>query len=720
MIRFHSTHRSFPYEDLSSSFNIAMRQIGSNLSFGSDGLVISYKGETKTDLRIISFWYACLRVIDNLNSLKLVSSKGKISGKRSFPKWIITQHPNIIWGKKARKALTHVHRFSEREQWDAIPGVIVSLFENQTSESITVGRRLSVDEYAELWLDTIAYSIYTIGEHLRPGQLQTWIGVDIDGSDADFINYKKIKAVCARFMRWTMRQYQGFIVHYQGENPNLVDQMNDSLEATKSGTYESNKRPNAYRSPEEFISDLRKLIPSLYENDKVKVRTFIKKVRTLGFTTLQFQPRINSSSVWATLEEIASINGIKGDRKKILEGLLRASNIDLLNLKEDVAVWVLDVMNGYKEVLLRTNRLDEAVLANCQSALDIKAARLLFSLLGMPEISIIDLKEDAEGMNLSNVRRCAAESQSVSMCGCSDTPRNLGYVGGIHALMEGFQAIVQAGKQAFYGRAFHPARGGGNLQDFLEVMGAPEEFYSLIQGDDVFFACISPESALDTFVPRLRRDESKKSPKILDVVARGATSEFRKLVEDKGFNRFWDSISSLTRELVISARPASRSSNGSSGGSGWEASRAIGVVQTSVAVMAYYPHLYGASSALSKYSKSLARLYKAKNPHVCFLIEGIKTLLKDVDISHFREVAEDKLSKSLIEEISRDFWALRAAIREIEGTQEFKMHDAPASVQRARATVREFLKERGDGNMPVSPLLNGALHLLLSFARTSG
>jgi hypothetical protein len=471
--------------------------------------------------------------------------------------------------------------------------------------------------------------------------------------------------------------------------------------------------------PEEFIADLKRLLPHLQKHDRSKVRTFMKKVRTLGFTTLQFQPRVNSNSVWVTLQALGAANGIKGSKAKLVEKLAKLCDPKFEGLEDPIAKWVFDVMAGYREVLARTNRLENAVLANCQSVLDIKAARLLFKIAGLPEIRVIDLKEDNAGMELGNVRKCAAEAQGVSMCGCSDTPRNLGYIGGLIALMQGLDIIGEAGKQPYFGRAHHLCRGGGELSQFLKVMGAPKDFFSLFQGDDVFFGCISPEMALETLAPRVGKIQRSEVPKVLAKVRKEATTEFRTLVENLEFNTFWDSVSGLCKGLVISARPAARSASGSSGGQGWEASRAIGVVQAAVAALAYYPHIYGASIALGKNSTALAKLHAEGNAHVQFLIQGLKTLLEDMDISHFRELAKGKLSAELIEQISKDFWTLRSVIRDIEGTQEFRMHDAPAAIQRARSTVCKLarLAKRDEAQ---EAELAGALHCLLSFARTSG
>jgi hypothetical protein len=240
-----SNNTTFQYGPLSRAFDAAMQNVGSALSFGSDGTVTCRHPETSRDYRIASFWHASRRVIDGLENLKSI----KASGRRTYPTWVFTMHPNIIWGMKARKAFSHLHRFAEREQWEAIPGILTSLFSNQTAEAITVGKRISVDEYAELWLETIGPSVYEIGEHLRLGQLQTWIGVDIDGSDADFVNHRRIKKVCQTFMGWTMDQYQEFVRHYKSEHKLLVEEIEDSLEATRAGVYDRTLRPNAYRSP---------------------------------------------------------------------------------------------------------------------------------------------------------------------------------------------------------------------------------------------------------------------------------------------------------------------------------------------------------------------------------------------------------------------------------------------------------------------------------------
>jgi hypothetical protein len=331
----------------------------------------------------------------------------------------------------------------------------------------------------------------------------------------------------------------------------------------------------------------------------------------------------------------------------------------------------------------------------------------------------VPLQEDREGMRPKTVKDCAKHVKHVSMCGFSDTPRNSGATQGTITLMRSNEIITSAGKVPYFGRAHHPIRGGGPMAHFLQVMGGPERFVSLRQGDDAFWDCVAPELALESLAPRYKVLTANPIPDLLIRIGKLVEKEFLFLVQDEGFNKLWDQISGLTKGLVVTARPSNRSNDGSSGGQGWETSRAIGAIQTSLAVLAYYPHLFGTGKVFAKYKDELRELYESGDPHVLFLIDMLKRLIPQVRIDHFSRLAADVVSPEVIQRCGADFWEMRNAIRYITSDQSFRSSDPLQMIKNAYEGVG-LLAKKTDRTSAEDDMLAAMLHCILSYYKTSG
>lgn len=714
---FSNKSSEFRFKEIADQFNSAMAKLEAPLHFAYDGRIVENDVMTSRDYQIVSFWFAVIRVLDELQKAK---DNANSKMPRNFPVWVFTMHPNIIWNRKARKGLIHIYRCCKREEYDRVKGVILDLFKKGSENIIAKGGNISVVEYANLWIETVGSSIFKVAHELKAGQLLTWIGVDCDGSNSLYVNRKKSGKVCQAFMTWTLGKYQSFIRHYRDEADDLANRIHDCLEATKSGVYNELTRSNAYRSPEEFIEDVEELLTHLNDHDKWKTQRFIRKVKTLGFSGLEFQPRVNSASVWVTLRELADNNEIDPSlEKEELVKQLKTKELNYKSVDNEIAKWIFDVLKGYKDILKRTNRMNSIVIANTTSKFDLLGAEILLELVGLGDLEVIPLLEDQDGMKIETIEECTKHVRNILMCGFSDTPRNFGLAMGFALLMKAMDLINKYGKTHFYGRAYNTLRGGGVLERFCQVMGAPKKFISLRQGDDLYFDCIAPETALNSLAPQYRELEADSVPDILIELGELAEIEFCRLVEDEGFNKLWNHISKLSKGLVVSARPSNRSKDGASGGEGWESSRAIGATQTCLGVMAYYVHLFGIGKVYSAREDELRALYESGNPHVIFILDALKELIPQVRMDHFSKLAKGFISDELIKEIGSDFWALRHAIREITSDQGFRTTDPTHLIVDAYNGILELARK--DKRSPKEDeLLSTMLHCVLSYYHTSG
>lgn len=710
----------FPLATVALAFNFAMKVLKSPLRFTGDGS-FGTDGELSTvDYCILSFWCAVCRLIssDDGSDIENVDMRGRIAPVR-----VLTMHPNKIWGLRARLALKHVLEFFQTGDSSKIKGVITDLFEAVKNPITVGGNNISALHYLELQLYTIGEQIFRIA-FLLSVRMKTWIGVDADGSNSKFVNSKIIKRCCRLIMHWTIDRYISFVKHYEEDSP-IVQRILLRLEATKKGVFKEDDRTrqNSYPTREEFIADLRELRKLVAETsrERKKFDRMIQRVTVLGFAIFEFQGRINSKSVWKTLEEIAVENGISTtNRKAILSGIAKKKKSSSLNLgvKDEIALWILDVLYGYSIIQDRMGTMTEMVLANCQYASDIEAARLLLEIAGV-KLEVIPLMEDPIGLSEKNVREICKVSGKVVMFGFSDGSKTNGFVPGSTLLMRACEIAKEMGKILFYGRAFQGCRGGGKLDIFLRAHGNDPNYYELFQGDDALFGCATARKALESLRPRVKLDRKRQAmPKVLLTMSNKAKKPFFDFVNLKNFTRMWRELSSLIKSIVISARPHSRSKDGASTkGTDWDSSRAIGVVQTCLAVLGYYVHLFGSGKVLEEFEEELTALYKAKNPHTVFLIESLRGLVSDVLIDHFGEVATPFLGKDKVEEAASDFYTLRRMIRSISDTPTWKVHDPLPIVLGAYAKIAQGIKRRRGRN---GTMMKAMMHFILSYRGTSG
>ncbi len=713
-------------ENLTKVFNQTMVALNLKLVFLPNGGVRK-ADKTKydaKDFQVVSFWFACFKMLSILHFTVAVASKIKTA--RIFPTWIFTMHPNVIWDKKARKSLRNIYRFMEREEWDSIPGVLVSLLHKRNS--IVVGRLISMQYYAELWFETIGISVYQVGEFLLPGQLKTWIGCDGDGSDSTFINKKKMGETWQTFTHGTIEKYQKeFILPFKPQRKLLIEKIYDKLESTKAGVYDDFLRPNSYHNPEAFILDLDELSNSFSpgSEERKKISTFKKKVRTFGFTMLEPQGRLNKGALWITVREIARVNGISGNDKKILKNLLQLDNISLNGVQGEIPLWILDVFQGYTELHKRTSRFNSFVVADCQSPDDMRIADLLLDIHGLGHVDVIDLKEDEIGMRPRNVKLCLEQGSGTSMGGCSDGTKRLSYIAGKIALMQCFTAINEYGSASYYGmtvtidKLANDIR-GGMLETMMKVSGYPKKVHSLCQGDDAFFANCGPDAALNSLAPRIKMGEAQQIPSYFTALRKDSTQVFAKLTSNGKFNEFWNKLSLKEfTGIPLKARPAKRSKSGSSGGSGYGSDRAIGVVQRCIGLLSFYVHLSMQGQVLEKYKSRLTRDYRDGQIHVVSLIDGIINLLKANSHQHFLEFISANLDPELAKQLTKDYTLLKSAVMDIIEVEEFDFCSDPQVVIEARSTILRLfnLKRR---TKEQSETLKAAIHMLLSYQETSG
>jgi phosphoenolpyruvate carboxylase len=684
---------------------------------------------------------------------------------------VLTQHPNSTIPRRMALGLRHiavaVENFllggEEGDLRNVIEDVVSDLLDSRPLAQGFIDPVTNLEEFLEIYGDVI----WELDGF--PVSFACWFGVDMDGSSPEYINSRGIRRSDRVLRNFVIGRYQELLMTAatllrQDANSNrthvrgligALHRVHSSLEATRRGLRGVHSRDHkSYEALSNFLEDLDDVIERLgtgvlgvAERCTGEILGVVRsKAKNFGFHFIEFQPRLNANSVDPLIEQIyaaqcgATLPQEETARLKALQAIVSEPiKVDILGLAtlSEVSLWIARCLDAFSAVQIRRcgtsgNRscsgLSSFVLANCErnsTVLGFKWILASFSL----DAQVIGLLESREALTKAGQlfsQRVVLEGRQaaplVNFQGGSDTMRTMGMFAGWWMLYKAQLEVQESALrfnqpvEQYYGRADHPARWGGSLDQFVACQPSGKgAFHFLLQGSDKLPALLTyniAESWLKAICSSVGADadpiRQPKWRKFMDRIAEVGTRAFHQLVYSAEFPVVMRRTMLFDTDIVReSARPLARGTSGAAADPGlktWESRRAIATIQSGV-VAGYVFQLMGSGAALSETIEAgglseLKELYQI-SPFFRFFVAQLRDLYAQVDLENFHKLSEgleDRVVQATFEIISKDTVAAIKALELVSG----QPLESPVGLHVARVLRAEFVQlfQRSGWSLP--------------------
>ena len=441
---------------------------------------------------------------------------------------------------------------------------------------------------------------------------------------------------------------------------------------------------HAYRSPSQFLDDLRLIDDSLQKNrgaraGDARVRGLIRQAETFAFHLAQLDLRIPAE--WVRADARVAL-GLAPDAPLTLEALREAPQ----STPGGPGIRAMGALARIRELTF-DGGAESFILSMTHGAEDLVGALLLSKIAGIAPnaIAIVPLFETLDDLERSAVEleRAASDPAYAEylkarggvqeiMLGYSDSNKDAGILGSSFALYRAQQKLVTVAKarglslKIFHGRGGSIGRGGGPSQRAIESLpaGAVAGRFKLTeQGEVLGWKYLVPEIAernLELTVGGVlaqtatsERDASARPDfseyeELFEKVAALSVEHYRELIHHPSFAAYFAATTPIEDipRLNIGSRPARRS-----GGTAIKLDdlRAIPWVFAWTQSRQMVPGWYGAGRALTWLIKEkgidYVRTMRARWPFFASTLDAIAVSLAQADIriaAKYAQLAEDR------------------------------------------------------------------------------
>lgn len=649
---------------------------------------------------------------------------------------VFTQHPNSTIPRRMALGLRHIAVAGEsyllggeeKDFRNVMEDVVSDLLESRPLAQGFIDPVTNLEEFLEIYGDVV-WELDSF-----PLSFACWFGVDMDGSSPEYINSRGIRRSDRVLRNFVIDRYQELLMTAatllrqaanadQNEIRGLIGSLHrihSSLEATRRGLRGVQSRDHkSYEALSNFLDDLEIVVRKLgtgnlgaAESCTRQILEVVKvKAENFGFHFIEFQPRLNANSVDPLIEQIfaaqcgSTLPQDETARLKALQPIVsQPIGVDVMGLTtlSDVSLWIVRCLEAFSAVQVRRcgasgSRsccgLGSFVLANCERNSTILGFKWILASFGL-DAQVIGLLESREALSKAGqllTQRVAIEGRQltplVNFQGGSDTMRTIGMFAGWWMLFKSQLEVQEAAGrlnqsvEQYYGRADHPARWGGPLEQFVASQpSGTGTFHFLLQGSDKLPVMLTYNIAerwlklicSSVGVPTDPIGQQKWR-RFMDEIAEHGTQAFHGLVHSPEFPVVMRRTMLFDTDIVReSARPLARGTSGAAAEPGlktWVSRRAIATVQSGV-VAGYVFQLMGSGAALSQAIKEgklteLKQLHQI-SPFFRFFIAQLREMYGQVDLENFQKLSEgleDRVIRATFDVIAND---TAAAIRALE------------------------------------------------------